>query len=77
MTGTTVAYNDNATTAQNGNEVRADIKTVDVAATTLAPKTIQAGAEANFFLTPDLRNVIYTYTQGSAATNGVYVVSAQ
>jgi hypothetical protein len=56
--------------------VLADIKVVDLAVLPLAPKTVQLGAYANFFLTPDLKSLVYVYALGTPAQNGIYVVPA-
>jgi hypothetical protein len=75
--GTTVVYNDNTTllSVAVGTGLVADIKVVDVAASPLAPRLVQADVDANFLVTPDQKTVVYAYTQGTdAGVNGVYAV---
>lgn len=73
--GSTIVYDDNSRSA--GTSYVADIKLVDLAVSPFAPKTLQLDADPNFALTPDLKTVVYAYTQGTAAQNGIYAIPAQ
>lgn len=74
---TSVVYNDGVATVptNGGMNIVADIELVDVAASPLAPKLLQKGADPTFLLTPDAKSVIYAFTQGSQS--GVYTLPAQ
>jgi hypothetical protein len=78
--GTTLVYNDNSTllSVAVGSGLVGDIKVVDVAASPLAPRLVQADVDVNFLVTPDQKTVVYAYTQGAdAGVNGVYAVPLQ
>lgn len=51
----------------------ADIHTVDLATTT-PPKTLVSHADADFYLTADHKNVVYTWTYCATSAAGLYVV---
>jgi hypothetical protein len=73
LTGSTIIYNDNFLAPMGATIGVADLKTVDVSATTLAPKLIQSEGDMNFFLTSDKLKVIFTITQaGNQTTDGIY-----
>jgi hypothetical protein len=73
-TGTKVVYADNW--SSGGSSGYADIKGVDVAATTPAPKTLVTSADANFFVTADKLTVVYSWNFCSGVTGGIYTVAA-
>jgi hypothetical protein len=62
LTGSVVLYNDNFFTSGAATEGIADLKTVDVSVSPLAPKLIQVGADMNYYLTSDKTKVVYTLT---------------
>jgi hypothetical protein len=69
-----VLYNDAYDPSLGGPNGVADLKTVDVSSKTLAPLTIQAGADITYYLTPDRSHVIYTRTDTcNASEQGIYV----
>jgi hypothetical protein len=62
-TGSMVLYNDNFLTGSStATEGIADLKTVDVSATTLTPTVIQAEADQNYFLSTDKAAIVYSIT---------------
>jgi hypothetical protein len=72
--GSRVLYNDDYDGTTGGPSGAADLKMVDVGARSLQPTTIQAGADAIYYLTPDRSRVVYTVTGATAAADdGIYV----
>lgn len=53
-----------------------DIKSIDLSASGAMPTTLVSSADANFFVTADKKNVVYSWSACPGAKDGIYTVAA-
>jgi hypothetical protein len=76
LTGTKLLYNDNFVLLGAGPNGTADISTVDVAATPLAPMSIIKSADSSYWLTTDRTKMVFSLiAAGDTKTNGIWVIA--
>ena len=73
LAGTKILYMDNYMALSNGV---ADIYTVDVSASTLAPTSIIKAADSSYWLTTDRTKMVFSLiAAGNTKTNGIWVIA--